>query len=383
MRHAVVIGGGIGGLAAAVGLHRTGWQVTVLEQSTEFAELGAGLTLWPNGQRALEALGFRAEVRAMAEPQRSGGVRAADGRWLLRLNAERFERDFGLPVVGVHRAQLHGMLLAAIPPEMLRAGIRVIDVRADGALPGLGLPPADLVVGADGIDSQLRARLWPNHPGPRYTGFTAWRATCRHPKHPEIATTWGHGKEVGIVPLVDGRTYWYATMRAPEGQRNEDEHAFLREHFGWHDPIPELIEQTRSDDLIRHDLRYLATPLASYRAGNIALVGDAAHAMEPNLGQGACQTLEDAAVLVAACARHPQVSDALDAYDAERRPRSQQIARASSLAGRFGPLLTNRVAVALRNAGVRCAPRGAATRAFARAARWHAPDIGLTPNSFR
>ncbi|MQA10639.1 MAG: FAD-dependent oxidoreductase [Pseudonocardiaceae bacterium] len=377
MPHAVVVGGGIGGLSTAVGLHRIGWRVTVLEQASAFAEIGAGITLWPNALRALEALGLHAQVRDLGAPQRSGGMRTGTGRWLLHMDGESLARRLGRPMLGVHRASLHTALLEALPPDALHAGVRIGELTEDGTVPGLDLPPADLVVGADGINSRIRAQYWPDHPGPSYSGITSWRAICRRDEHTEIATSWCMGREFGIVPLVDGRIYWYGAMPAPEGARDADEHAFVREHFAWHSPIPELIDATPAADVLRHDIRYLRTPLGSYVHGNVALLGDAAHAMTPHLGQGGCQALEDAAVLVAACARFGTVTEALRHYDAERRPRSQQIARASYWSGRLGPQLVNPFAVALRNAGMRLIPQRAVARNLTRVCSWTPPRITL------
>ncbi|MGW5644540.1 FAD-dependent monooxygenase [Saccharopolyspora sp. NPDC003752] len=376
MRSATVIGAGIGGLAAAVGLHRIGWRVAVVEQAAEIGAIGAGITLWPNALRALEALGFGERVRELGKPQESAGMRSSDGRWLSRLDGAEIERELGRPMLGVHRAQLHRMLLDELPAECLHTGVHVTAVGRDGAVPGLDLPPADLVIGADGISSQVRARYWPDAPRPRYTGFAAWRAICERRDLTEIGVSWGRGREFGIVPLVDGRMYWYVAMPAPEGARNPDERAYLREQFAsWHPPIPELIDGTPAEAVLRNDIRHLGGRLKSYASGNVALLGDAAHAMTPHLGQGGCQALEDAVVLVAACARFDDLAEALTHYDAERRPRTQQVARASYWAGRFGPFLASPVAVALRDTAARLTPSSAAIKTFMRVSGWTPPQI--------
>jgi 2-polyprenyl-6-methoxyphenol hydroxylase-like FAD-dependent oxidoreductase len=379
MGHAVVVGGGIGGLAAAVGLHRAGWRVTVLEQADRFGEIGAGITLWPNAVRALDALGVGERIGAVGTAQRAGGLRTDTGRWLNRWDGTVIERMLGRPMVAVHRARLHEVLSAALPGESLRCGVRVLRAGPDGAVeddggPVHGVEPADLIVGADGIDSRVRAQHWPDHPGAVHSGATAWRAICEPTVPTDIAVSWGRGAEFGIVPLVDGRIYWYASLRAPAGTRHDDERAYVRARFGsWHAPIAELVDATPADAVLHHDLRHLATPLPSYVAGRVVLLGDAAHAMTPHLGQGGCQALEDAAVLADAVTRHPDVPTALAHYDAQRRSRSQSVARRSYRTGRFTSHLAGPLAVAVRNTAVRLVPSGLSLRSMAGIANWTPP----------
>nr|WP_308129286.1 FAD-dependent monooxygenase [Actinoplanes polyasparticus] len=371
-RTAVVVGGGIGGLSAAVGLGRAGWDVTVLERVAVFQPVGAGLVLQANGMRCLDALGLGDAVRAQGRPDMSGGARRADGRWLARIPADDLERVLGTSAIGVHRAALHDILLSALPAGTVRTGARVSAVTADGAVTyessaGPVHIGADLVVAADGIHSFVRRSLWPEAAGPVHVGVRAWRGvTPVWDGDLVVAITWDRGAEFGIVPLVDGRVYWFAAVNAAPGGSAEDTRIparFLR----WHHPIPALIAATGA--VLRDDLACLDEPLPAYVRGRVALLGDAAHAMTPNLGQGANQALEDAVVL-AAVAGQP---DGLAAYDSQRRPRTQQVAKASRMIGRFGQQLENPVAVAARNTLMHLIPPRLALRSMAGYADWHPP----------
>ncbi|MER7493062.1 FAD-dependent monooxygenase [Streptomyces pharetrae] len=381
---AVVVGGGIGGLATAIGLRLIGWDVKVLERAAALADAGAGISLHANGLRALDALGVGAAVRAAARPQYTGGTRTPTGRWLARMDGAALERELGTPIVGIPRAVLHRLLREALPAECLLVGAeatsagrpargRVTVTTHDKVL------DADLVVAADGVNSRLRARLFPHHPGPAYSGSTVLRALTEHPVDlaDDFSLTWGRGAEFGHIAFTDGRAEWHAVLTSPPGIRHADPLHTLRRRFeGWHDPIPALLDATRPEDVLHHDMYELATPLPAFVSGRIALLGDAAHAMTPNLGQGACQALEDAVTLTAALATEPAVDAALARYDAERRPRSQSVARAARRAGRLGQQLAHPAAVALRNTAMRLAPSGATLRAVLRHAAWTPPVLG-------
>ncbi|MCC3326243.1 FAD-dependent monooxygenase [Nocardia abscessus] len=327
---ALVVGGGIGGLAAAVALHRRGWEVEVLERAQEFTEIGAGLSIQPNGVRALDLLGLGDLLGTGGQPGPPLGIRGADGGWLIRNDIADLERRFGSWAI-LHRAALVDILRAAVPAHVLRPGTTVRQVLPDGTVHhDHGTATADLVIGADGVHSVTRRSVWPHAPGPRYVGYTTWRLlTAPHPVEGSVEV-WGRGERFGYVPMPDGRVYCYVMANAPAGSRTGLDR--LRAQFArWPDPIPALLDAARPDAVLQHDT-YELPKLPTYVRGRVAILGDAAHAMAPNLGQGACQALEDA-VTLAAAVDTLGVDAGLAEYDRLRRPRTQMIARLSRRVG--------------------------------------------------
>lgn len=382
---AVVVGGGLGGITAAVALRRVGWKVTVLERAPEFGEVGAGVGMMPNAMGALDALGLGDEVRRNGTPRVPGGIRDPKGRALSCVDVAELDRLAGRPVA-IHRADLHRVLRSALPAECLVNSADVVEVspRVRYLVGGHEVElEADLVVAADGIGSRIRAQLWPEAPDPVYAGTTAWRGVTApdFADELEISQTLGPRTEFGILPLAGGRVAWYGAVVAPPGQRAEDESAAVREVFGsWHDPIPALLAATDPKAVLRHDIHELGTPLSTYVRGRVALLGDAAHAMTPYLGQGACMAIEDAVVLAAACADHADLDAALRHYDLERGPRTQSIAKASRMVGRMGHKLANPAAVKLRDALLRLTPSSVSVRQMAKFSRWTPPALHVSPD---
>ncbi|MFF9866877.1 FAD-dependent monooxygenase [Streptomyces sp. NPDC013953] len=379
---AVVVGGGIGGLAAAIGLRRIGWDVRVVERASWPEDAGAGISLAANGLRALDELGVGEAVRDASRGQYSGGTRTPRGGWLARMDGAALERAVGTPIMGIPRSVLHRLLRAALPAEALLIGSEATveqvgpgTVRVDC---GATVLNADLVVAADGIGSTVRGLLFPAHPGPVHSGSAVLRAITEQAVDldTDFELTWGHGAEFGHIAFGDGRAEWHAVLGLPVGTRFADPLSELRRRFGtWHEPIPALLDATRPAAVLHHDVGELRTPLPSFAVGRIALLGDAAHAMTPYLGQGACQALEDAVTLAAALSSESTVAAALARYDAERRPRSQAVARAARQAGRMGQQLSHPLAVALRNTAMRLTPSRASTQLILRHHAWVPPRL--------
>jgi 2-polyprenyl-6-methoxyphenol hydroxylase-like FAD-dependent oxidoreductase len=241
----------------------------------------------------------------------------------------------------------------------------------------------DVVVAADGIRSRTRAS-WPGDPGVRYSGYSTWRGVTAHPADLGGAAgeTLGAGLRFGMAPLPDGRVYWFAVATMPADTALPDEFGEVRRRFGgWHDPIPAVIGATPPEMVFRLDIFDLAGPVPTFRRGRTVLLGDAAHAMTPDLGQGAGQAMEDAATLTrlltpfATAERRERLdvaglAAALDTYDRQRRARTQPIARR---ARRLGALMQN--GGWLRDTLLRLTPSSVLARQLGAVQSWAPPAV--------
>lgn len=359
---AIVVGAGIGGLTAAISLRRVGAEAVVFERAPELREIGAGISVWTNAIKALEKIGVADAVRDAGRQEIGGSIRSWSGEKISEIPADALEKRFGLNVV-LTRPQLQSALLAALPDEAVRLDAECVGLRQDGSgvtalFAGGWEERGDLLVGADGLRSVVRERLFGDG-GPRYAGFTAWRglAELGDGREGDGFEAWGCGRIFGLVSLGRGRFYWYATKNAPEGQRDapEGRKADLLECFGgWHEPIPTVIGVTEESAILRNDV-YDREPLKRWGRGRVTLLGDAAHPMTPNLGQGACQAIEDAVTLAEHVSGEADVAAALRRYEGRRAGRAAKVARRSRLLSR-AVQLENPFLCALRNAAAGAMP---------------------------
>jgi salicylate hydroxylase len=349
----IIIGGGIGGLAAAVALQRRGFAVQVYERTTELREIGAGVIIQPNGRRVLVDLGLDDLLAARSSCMASMYTcHYATGDVLQRVENADMARHYGLPLLAVHRADLHDVLLTAVrasDPDAVRAGHDFVALEQDADRATVRFANgasdhADAVIGADGISSSVRSFLFPDELA-TFNGQVAFRALVPDELVPasaqerELAMHRAPGRYLLHYPLRGGTIMnligcgqtgsWEAEGWSIPASNDE----FAAAYADFAPDLLQLIRNVPDGALFKWGLRDRA-PLEQWTLGRVAMLGDAAHPMTPFLGQGACMALEDALVLGRAFAASSTVEEALERYEVLRRPRGNGVQMLSLEEGR-------------------------------------------------
>lgn len=341
-----IVGGGVGGLTAALALTRKGVEVEVYEQAPALTEAGASLQLGPNAVRLVDQLGLLPRLREIgAQPHAVDLVRWADGSVLLHTElGVAAEEYFGAPELDFFRPDLQRALFEALPPGIVRYGVRVVSVEQDddGVVVQLHRDSsvrADAAVAADGIRSSIRQQLVGSD-DPVFSGTVVYRGVVPREEAAEL-----HPDRVNVYwlgPRRHGVAYWIAAGRLLAVNCAVQDAEWSRESWaleasadealayfeGWHEPLLARIRCVRT--MLRGAV-FVRRPLERWSFGRVTLLGDAAHAMEPFQAQGAAQAVEDAFVLGECVGAGPDdVAGAFARYEAIRMGRGRAVQESSS-----------------------------------------------------
>jgi salicylate hydroxylase len=344
----VIIGAGIGGLGAACALHRRGFEVAIYERSPRLAEVGAGLQVGPNAVKVYRALGLEDGLRRIAfEPLNMVSLRWDDGSLRFREPLREIAAaKYGAPYMTAHRADLHRLLREALPESCLHLGADCIAVRSDersavASFPDGGEVEADAIIAADGIRSTIRAQLF-GKDDPHFTEQMCWRAMVPMecvPRRfgPQSAVELLPGEYFGWLgpnghvicyPIRDGSLLnifaghvserWVEESWSVASAREE----LIEAYRGWNEALLKIfgaVDQCFKWGIFDRD------PIRHWMCGRIALLGDAAHPTMPTLAQGANMAIEDGYVLARCLAHGEEIAAGLNAYVAERSPRTSRV----------------------------------------------------------
>jgi 2-polyprenyl-6-methoxyphenol hydroxylase-like FAD-dependent oxidoreductase len=374
-RTALIVGAGIGGLAAGIALRRAGWHIRIFERASAPRELGFGVGLGPNAIAALRELGVLDAVRPMAVAPTSAEIRHVDGRVIRRFAGRPGQLTSGDMPALIMRPALHGALLAAVGREAVEVDSEAMTFHADGGGVRLTLANGttavgDILVGADGVGSGVRAQLHPGEPPPRPSRYFALRgasAAIESLAGREAIWYFGRGIEGAVVQAGSNSIYWFLSLMEEDVKAGSMEAgSVLRRFTAGFDPQFLAIAGASAPADLRLDHLLVRDPLRRWGAGPVTLLGDAAHPMLPHTGQGAAQALEDAVGLGRALRNTANPVTALRRYEDVRARLTSRVVR---MGPRIARITTTRSPVVglLRNAAIRIIPETALVRAFTQA----------------
>lgn len=346
-RKIAIIGGGIAGLTFARCISDD-YETHIFEKKQEFGEVGAAISVFPNALCVMDEIGLLDSILNTSGKFENVYLKTDKGNILSKSTPKS---DY--PVVCIHRANLHKILLTDINAHLhIDSGVKKLTNLNNGQVEIIfanGKSSVfDAVIGADGIHSIVRKHII-NDGDPIFRGYNIWRGVVKTNFDIGYASeTYGKGQRVGIVPIKDGVYGWWATYNEgflkddePEGTKQK-----LKRLFGnWHYPIPELIENT--ENILKNSLSD-RIPHKGWTNGNITLIGDAAHPTTPNLGQGGCMAIEGAYLLAKCINKYGLSSKAYEIYEKYQFPRSKEIISESLKLGKMGQI-TNPILITLRN----------------------------------
>ncbi|MEQ8469877.1 MAG: FAD-dependent monooxygenase [Marinoscillum sp.] len=360
----LILGGGIAGLTCAIALRKNNIESIVADAALDFKPTGAGISLAANALKAYRHLGIDAIIMKAANELKQVDILDDKGKRIS--STQTREIGDGTPSIALHRGTLHQVLLDQLSRENVLNGYKAKAIvrNEKGYLitftNGEEIT-TDYLIAADGIHSLARTHVSPRSIL-RYSGHSCWRGVTTNDNDlPQYiaSESWGAAGRVGLVPIDGNRIYWFVVKNAPAG--SEQMRKYTREDllldFGhFHAPVGKVIAKTDQKDIIHHDI-YDLKPIGRFADKNMVLIGDAGHATTPNMGQGACQAIEDAVILAQCIKNHSVMADAFKEYEQLRIKRVHMIVNQSWTMGKVGQL-ENPLLIGMRNLLFRSLPSG-------------------------
>lgn len=328
-----ILGGGIAGLTTAIALKQKGFEVEIFEAAPQIKAVGAGLGLGANAIKALQILGIDEPIIAAGRKLPAFSFYNNKGTLLNTTNSQILTSKYGLDNFTIHRAALHTQLLLQLADTAIHLNKKAIGFIQSGNTYTIKFADGtthnvECLIVADGIHSAIRQQLLPTVL-PKYAGYVCWRGIIDSTGIilNEASETFGPKGRFGLVPLANNQLYWFACTNAPQNSPAYTNYTVkdLKNLFvDYRAPILQVLNRTSDEQLIYGEIADLP-PLEKFAFGNILLIGDAAHATTPNMGQGACQAIEDALVLADELSKTHNIQTAFANYENRRRARTRYI----------------------------------------------------------
>jgi len=349
-----IIGAGIGGLTTAIALNQKGIRTTIYEQTEKLKPVGAGIILANNAMQVYEKLGLSKTIEDNGNYISDMNITTSNLNILSQVNLSYYEKKYKTRNIAIHRAILQKILINALKPSTIKLGHRLQKIKSNQGKYQLyfkdkELVQSSLLIAADGINSIVRQNLFPQNTI-RKTKQICWRGITNFTlpsKHQhELNEAWGKGDRFGFVQLENDKVYWYA-LKSFDTNENKLSITDIEKHFeNYSLLIKNIIRSTQKERIYTATISDLK-PSYSWYKNNVCLIGDAAHGMTPNMGQGACQAIEDAYVL-SICLKKYDANKAFQIYQSTRLPKAHKIVNTSWTIGKVAHL-QNPIAIRLRN----------------------------------
>lgn len=371
----IIIGGGIGGLMTTIALNKKGIASSIFEKTKSFDINGAGLALWANATSVLDKFGLLNNLLANGNVLNEIKTSTSNGNHLNIVRLKKLEDKFHFPSIVLLRQDLQKELSNAIPATQIQFNKQCIKIGKDSKNVTIHFSDgtyetANAVIFADGIHSIARKKIF-NFPPLKYAGRISWRGVAQFSSTIFPSSTnfeiFGNGKRIGIFPLPNNHAYWYAAVNMTKEESTKQKRTIdcVLSHFkDWVEPVNTLIKNTSEERLTLTNINY-TTDINKLESENIALLGDAAHPMTPDLGQGACQAIEDAYVLAECLSQKESIAACLKSYENKRMHRVKSIAMNSFRIGKMRQI-GNPIGLAIRNNLFRFLPESFALKMLER-----------------
>jgi 2-polyprenyl-6-methoxyphenol hydroxylase-like FAD-dependent oxidoreductase len=356
-----IIGAGIGGLTTAIALEKKGIKTRIFERAERIKPVGAGIILANNAMQVYEKLGLRKVIEENGNPISSMNITKSDLSPLSKIDLTYFEQKHNIKNIAIHRGTLQQILIDKLKSTEINLNHKLTSIveNTNGSFlkfeNGAQIQ-SSTVIGADGLNSIVRQNLFPNNTI-RNTNQICWRGITEY-KLPtkfknELNEAWGKSERFGFVQIAENNVYWYA-LKAFKKSKNEFSINDLEQYFNdYNSVIQDIIKSTKKEQINTAEISDLK-PTNIWFKENVCLIGDSAHATTPNMGQGACQAIEDAFVL-SECLYKYEITKAFSEYQKLRLPKAHQVVKASWLIGKMAHL-RNPILIGLRNQMLRLTP---------------------------
>lgn len=362
-----IIGAGIGGLTTAIALEQKGFKIRIFEQAEKIKPVGAGIILANNAMQVFDKLGLKKILTENGNPVSAIKITNSNLEVISEINLTQFEQKYNVKNIAIHRGSLQQILFEQLKTTEIYLGHKLNKVVKNEGGHMLHFEngkkiQSTTIIGSDGLHSKVRTNLFPHQPI-RFANQLCWRGIANHNLPTELKNelneAWGKNERFGFVQIAENKVYWYALKTYKNAQHKQEINEIEKSFANVNSTINNLITATPKEQINLAEISDFK-PTKNWYQENVCLIGDAAHAATPNMGQGACQAIEDAYILSECLGKH-KTNEAFETFRNLRLKKAHSVVKTSWTLGKVAHL-SNPVLVALRNQMLRMTPKSISTK---------------------